>query len=161
MIPEKKEGIPNWLSKALKVFDLDGKRDGDILSHDWIKYALDIPSATTLDEADTIQWMTLTRVEQFKDYMLTERKIAVQSVRGRGYLIVPPSDQAYYGATEAMRLVKKGLDKGGKILNHTRLDQLDTDERRRHTDAQIRISGIGDMMRRQRKDVLSLISDKS
>jgi hypothetical protein len=48
------------------------------------------------------------------------------------------------------------LRNADKVLTHVRLAEMDDDARRRHTDTQIRISGIGQMMKKQRRDVFAL-----
>jgi len=53
-------------------------------------------------------------------------------------------------------MVSKGLRKGHRMLQHTRIDQLNDDEKRRHTDAEVRMSGITGMIKRQKKDVFRL-----
>ena len=99
-------------------------------------------------------------MDAFRDWLLVERKIALQNVRGEGYRIVPPSEQAQVAAEEAMRLVRKGLEKGDRLMTHARFDQMEADEKRRHTDAHIRLSGIGEMMTRQKKDMFKLFRQK-
>jgi len=157
MLPKNEEKeMPDWLSRAVAIYDSDKRSYGDVLSHDWIRYALDIPVPKSVEDYEQSQWTLLMRVEAFKDYLLIDRHIAIQNVRGNGYRIVPPSEQARMAAEEAMRLVKRGLDKGSKIIKNTRLAELDTAQRRQHTDAEIRLSGIGDLMKRQRRDIFKL-----
>lgn len=160
MLPQKQpeKYAPAWLTRAVAMFDKDGRKDGDILSHEWIKWALDIPAPANLEQATEQQWMLLTRLDAFRDYLLVDRKIALQNVRGEGYRIVPPSEQAQVAAEQAMKMVKKGLDAGDKLMTHTRTNELSTDEQKRHTDAHLRLCGIKDMVRRQKKDVFRLFS---
>lgn len=145
-----------WLQRAVDMFDNDRFKDGDLLSRDWISHALDIPPIRSVQDAERIQWMTLARVEAFKEYLLVERKVALRTARGQGYVVIPPSEQAEFAAREAMGLVQKGLRKGTKIMENTRLDALTDSQKRRHTDAELRLSGLSQMMRRQRRDVFKL-----
>jgi hypothetical protein len=147
---------PTWLQNAINEFNSSNHKDGDILTHDWIKYALNIPEPKNLSEAERIQWLAMGRVEAFKDWLLENRNIAIKSVRGQGYYIVPPRDQARVACQESMKMVSKGLRKGHRMLQHTRIDQLNDDEKRRHTDAEVRMSGITGMIKRQKKDVFRL-----
>jgi hypothetical protein len=147
---------PTWLQNAINEFNSSNHKDGDILTHDWIKYALQIPEPKNLSEAERIQWLAMGRVEAFKDWLLESRNIAIKSVRGQGYYIVPPRDQARVACQESMKMVSKGLRKGHRMLQHTRIDQLNDDEKRRHTDAEVRMSGITGMIKRQKKDVFRL-----
>lgn len=162
MMPQKKEEQvnPAWLDRAIGMFESDSFKDGDTVSHLWLKHALDIPEPQTLMESDSVQWMLLTRVDSFRDWLLEEKKVALQNVRGQGYRIIPPREQGYVAASGAMKAVKKEFRKADKLMANTRLAELNTEERKRHTDAHIRLAGIGDMMKKQRKDVLRLFSPK-
>ena len=157
MIPaQAKDAMEVWLAKAIAGFDDSRFNDGDILTHDWLQWALDIPEPATVAEAQETQWLTLQRVDAFRDYLLVNRSIALQSVRGQGSWIVPPSEQARVAAHEAMKQVRKGLERGDKLLTHARLSEMDSAAQRRHTDTQVRLSGIGQLMKRQKKDLLTL-----
>ena len=153
---EESSVMTPWLARAISAYDKDKRKDGDLLTHDWIKWALDIPAPSSIDHATELQWVLLTRLDAFRDYMLIHRKIALQNVRGAGYRIVPPSEQARFAAEQAMDLVKRGLEKGEKIITNTRTSELSTDEQKQHTDAHLRICGLKDMMSRQRRDVFKL-----
>lgn len=155
-ITETKTDAPIWLVHAIDRFDADSREDGDMLTHEWIKWALDVPEPQTLDEAESAQWLLLQRLDAFRDWLLYDRKIALQNIRGAGYRIVPPSEQAQVAAEQAMKLIKKGLDHGDKLMTNTRTDQLTSEERKRHTDAHLRLCGIKDMVRRQKRDVFKL-----
>lgn len=148
--------VPAWLTRAVDKFDGDNYGDGDMLSHDWVRWALDVPVPKSVDDSLAMQWMMLTRMDEFREHLLTVRKIALQNVRGKGYRIVPPREQAEYAATKAMDGVKKALVSCDRLMVHTRTDELNEIEHKRHTDAHIRLCGIKDMVRRQRKDVFLL-----
>lgn len=156
-----KKDTPAWLDRAVNQFDKDDKKDGEILSHYWIKWALDIKDPASLDELQENQWLLLTRFDAFRDYMLTERKIALQNVRGKGYRIVPPTDQAEFAAVETLKTIKNAFDKGDKLMTHCRLGELDTDAQRRHTDAHIKLCGIKDMVKRNKTDIFKLFLPES
>jgi len=157
-IPVKTVADKTWLEDAVRYFHDGGFMDGDTLSHAWIRKALNVPEPTRLSEVGDSQWLMLSRFEQFREHMLEHEKIALRSVRGSGYLIVPPRDQARYAAEHALALVHKGMKHGNRLLEHTRLSGLSVGELQRHTDTQVRLSGIDSMMRRQRKDVFRLFT---
>lgn len=159
MIPamQEEKQAPEWLARAIRLLDEDKRGDGDTLSHDWLKFALSIPEAKSLAEVDDVQWILLTRLDAFRDWLLVERKVALQNVRGQGYRIVPPSEQAQYAAEEAMKLVRKGLQKGDKMMTHCRVQELNNEEKKRHTDAHLRIIGVGEMMKREKRDIFKLL----
>ena len=82
----------------------------------------------------------------------------LKSVRGKGYWIVPPEDQAQVAAEEAMKLVQKGLERGSRMMEHARMDAMGNEARKRHTDTQVRLLGVGQLMKTQKRDVLRLFN---
>lgn len=150
----------SWLDRAVAEYDNKKFVDGDLLSHDWIHWALDIPAVNSGMTAKEAQFILLSRFDAFRDYMLIQRKICFQNVRGQGYRVVPPGEQAQVAAEEAMRLIRRGLEKGDKILTHARVNEMTQEEALRHTNAQIKIGGLQQMLGRQRKDILEEFKSK-
>lgn len=150
-------GGEHWdISDAVSLYLNEGYSDGDLISHDWLKMALEINDAALREN----EFVLLERMESFKSTLLNNYQIALQSVRGRGYRVVPPSEQARYAAQEAARYIGKGLKKADGLLNNTRLDALDTDERKRHTDTQVRIAALSGMINKGKRDVFRLFDAK-
>ena len=152
---KKVEGPVEWsLKDAVERFFEKGAQDGDVITHEWLQWALDIPEPRSIDDMRRVQWLLLDRVEQLKRTLLLEHRICLANVRGEGYMIVPPSDQARYAVQSAMQSVRRELRKGESILTHTRTELLDIDAKRRHTDAEVKMAGIRSMMSRQKRDML-------
>lgn len=143
-----------WLEAAVEEFDRTGFKDGDLISKDWLIFALQVP--TKGEDVDKIMFMFMNRFIAFRDYLLLGRKIAIENVRGKGYRIVPPNEQAQLAADEALKLIRKGLTKGETIAANTRVNELTNDEAARHTDMQIKLAGLAQMMGRQKKDILGM-----
>ena len=150
-----------WLENAVVKYDEKKFIDGDVCSHDWLHWALEIPPITRVEDSREIQFVLLQRMDAFREYMLIERKICFQNVRGQGYRVVPPGEQAQGAAEEALRLIRRGLEKGEKILTHARINQMTTEEAARHTDTQVKIGGLNRMISRQRRDVLQVFKPKA
>lgn len=141
----------DWsVKEAVDLFFTDGKKDGDLLSHEWISFALRIPS----DFAKEQPFLLLERWSAFKDVLLKDHKIALQNVRGKGYLVVPPREQAEFAARTSSAQIQKALQVGSDLLEYTRTDELTTDEAKRHTDTAVRFAGLTGMIKRARRDVL-------
>ena len=145
---------------AIDQFDKDQFKDGDIISREWIKWALRIKEPSTVQEYEEMQWLLLSRFEDFKDRLLKDRQIALRNVRGNGYLIVPPGEQAQYAAEKGIRHIRKGIQEADKLLTNVRSEQLTDEERKRHVDTQCRFDGIKGIMSRQKKDVFALFEYK-
>ena len=108
--------MSTWIKKAIKEFDRKKFKDGDLISHHFLAYALNV------DQEDSSSFMF--RVERFKEYLLTERKIYLKSVYGKGYLIIPPDEQVTEAITELMRLINVGFMKSKKIATHVRVLEI-------------------------------------
>jgi hypothetical protein len=144
-----------WSVKdAVDLFFKDGKRDGDLLSHDWILFALDMRTPETREE----QFELLERMDAFRTALLREHCIALQNVRGEGYRIVPPGEQAEYAARRAESYVRKGARKGGELLKNIRRDQLTHAEARRHTDCEVKMAALSGMVSKGARDIFSLFA---
>lgn len=144
------------LEEAVQRFHDSGFADGDLVTHEWLAWSLALPEPATVAELREQQFVVLDRVEQFKSELLTKHQVALQSVRGKGYRVVPPAEQARYAAEEASRHIEKGLRRGDQLLNHTRLDALSDDERRRHIDTESRMASLASMAKRGRRDIFKL-----
>lgn len=152
--------MQEWLRHALDEFDNGNFQDGDLLSHSWLEYALKIPTAQHLHQVKQIQFTLLNRLDTFRDHLLIMNKIALENVRGQGYRIVPPNEQAEHAARTALNQVIRGLRTGTKIMLNTRLQGLTSDERTRHLDAETRLAGMVQMVNSQRKSVFQAFNPK-
>ena len=144
------------LNVAVDQFISEDFKDGDLVSHDWLHMALDINDKAIKDNA----FVVVERMESLKAILLDGYQIALQNVRGKGYRLVPPHEQARYAADEASRYMAKGLKKADSLLTHTRQDALTTDERKRHTDTQVRIAALSGMISKGKRDVFKLFDPK-
>lgn len=149
---------PNtWsLDKALELFFADKFADGQLISHAWLEWALNLPKPKTAQEMVNCQFVILDRVEQFKEALLTKHQIYIVSVRGQGYRIVPPSDQAFIAVDNAMRGVRREFNKCQEVMKNTRFAELDTDQAKRHTDVQVKVSALTGMVGKAKREVFSL-----
>lgn len=149
------------LESAVSQFLSESFAYGDVVSHLWLEVYLEIPKPETLSDAQRTRFLMLSRVEDFKRLLLEEHKLALESVRGEGYRIVPPKDQAAFAVTEAARLIQKGIDRGLVLLQHARLGEMNDDARKRHIDAHIKMSGLQSLTQRERRDVFALFDQQS
>lgn len=149
---------PNsWsLEKAIEQFMADKFADGQLISHDWLTWALNLPKPKTAQEMVNCQFVILDRVEQFKEALLTQHQIYIVSVRGKGYRIVPPSDQAFIAIDTAMRGVRREFSKCKEVMKHTRIAELDSDQAKRHLDAQVKVSALSGMIGKGKREVFKL-----
>jgi hypothetical protein len=157
MMEAKHFPAEQWsLDEAIDQFMEEKFQDGDLISHDWLRMVLDINDAAIAANA----FVVVERMEAFKTVLLDGHQIALQNVRGRGYRVIPPHEQARYAAEEAAKYMSKGLKKADALLTNTRHESLTKDEKRRHTDTQIRIAALSGMISKGKRDVFKLFESK-
>lgn len=151
---------PQWsLSDAVQKFLEGDFADGDMLTHAWLQWALCIPSPRSISEVMAVQWLTLERVESFKRAMLLDHRVLLANVRGEGYRIVPPSEQARYAVENALDAMEREVGRSSMVLRQTRVEVLDNRERKRHTDATVKMGALTDMLRHRKSDVFALFGN--
>lgn len=140
--------FPRW-RQAVRDF-LAEFEYGDTVSHDWLAEHFGMP---TLDEAAQItpaefrnrQFEWLASIDAFRQELLTQHQVCLQSVRGLGYRWVPPHEQTSVASTDFERDIKKSFRVVGQKLRHTRVAELTDDERRIHSDAIAKVSALKGM----------------
>ena len=146
--------LAHWLQNAIDLFDSSNFGHGDEITHNWLKHALQIPKPQTLEDAERISLLRLQRVEAFKDYLLSQRQMALKSTQGVGYHIIPPNQQARYAAEILVKSIRSATNKSSRLLEHTDFDKLNEEDRRKHVDTEIRIRSVSEIFTRERRKIL-------
>ncbi|MEW7854811.1 hypothetical protein AB2M95_02795 [Pseudomonas chlororaphis] len=127
---------------------------GDLVGHDWLEERFGMPSVgesklLTQEQFKARQFEWLASVEAFKDELLKEHQVCLQSVRGRGYRWVPPHEQTGVAMDELGRNVRKVFRGAGQKLRHLRITELTDEQRKTSLDAVAKISALQGMARKE------------
>jgi hypothetical protein len=146
------------IDKALDKLDAEKMLvNSRILTHEYLEGILEIPEATTIEDDRENRIMLLERFTALRDYLLTERKIALKSIPGVGYQVIPPNEQAEYAAELSSKLIKKAIQKGESLMINTRTEELINSDKKRHIDAQIKMQGLNSILTKERRNMLSIV----
>lgn len=126
---------------------------GDIVGHDWLEAHFGMPGLSdddqlTADKFRERQFEWLANVEAFKVELLRDHQICLQSIRGKGYRWVPPSEQTGMAVSEFHRGAKKIFNVAGQKLRSLRITELSDDQRRINLDAVAKLSALQGMTRK-------------
>jgi hypothetical protein len=129
---------------------------GDLVGHDWLEARFGMPSVgesklLTQEQFKARQFEWLASVEAFKDELLKEHQVCLQSVRGRGYRWVPPHEQTGVAMDELGRNVRKVFRGAGQKLRHLRITELTDEQRKTSLDAVAKLSALQGMARNELK----------
>ncbi|WP_456254882.1 hypothetical protein ACP3PM_20690 [Pseudomonas iridis] len=129
---------------------------GDLVGHDWLEARFGMPSVgesklLTQEQFKARQFEWLASVEAFKEELLKEHQVCLQSVRGRGYRWVPPHEQTSVAMDELGRNVRKVFRGAGQKLRHLRITELTDEQRKTSLDAVAKLSALQGMARKELK----------
>lgn len=138
---------------AVAEFLNKGFNYGDLVSHEWLDYELKIPYTETAVEKEQRDFTKLRRIKAFRQEILETHNIVLENVKGEGYKLIHPNDQAAHAVTEALRQAQNGMRYGSKVLKHARLDEMEPENRKRHIDADRKMAALSGMLSKERRDV--------
>ena len=143
--------LPTW-KQAVQDF-LREFGYGDLVPLDWLEGRFGLPSLSdsrrmTPDQYRERQFEWLGNIEAFKDCLLKEHQVCLQSVRGRGYRWVPPHEQTDFAVREFEKDARRVFRQTGNKLRNLRHTELTDDQRRANLDATAKLSTLAGMARK-------------
>ena len=121
---------PGW-KNAVEQFKTEGKKEGDLLTFDWLygHFFIDRPTASMSHaDAQKAEIKFLDAFKKFEETLLFANLIALENVRGAGYRVVPAKEQTRWAYREGFREVARGMKKMTQRLVHTDLSKLSPSE---------------------------------
>lgn len=138
------DGSPAWYTQAAeqayRKFVLEGKTYGSLLTHGWLYDALGVQDPKTVNGGyDAIQKATFTFASAqaaFSKLLLISHQMALDNVRGNGWRVVMPNEQAKWAMSEGMDEVQSALSKMSSRIKHTNTALLDRAQRQDYAKVQ-------------------------
>lgn len=149
------ELFPSW-RQALANFRSAGYTYGDILPHSWLFEQFECeglaePSKITAEQYNKLKLKLLGQFEPFRETLLEQDQIDLQSVPGVGYELVPPSDQSGRALKDAYREISKAMRKGIARSSNVNTALLTAEQRREHADNLARLGMLRRMIKPPRE----------
>jgi hypothetical protein len=132
---------PAW-KEALKLWNHTW---GDTVPHEWFYEAFGlepIRDDMTVKQAEAIKLKFLGQFTPFRQALLEDRQMWLDSVPGYGYEVVTPGEQSRRAYESRMRNVAKELRDMARQLQHVNIGLLSNDERRENADLLARHAGL-------------------
>jgi hypothetical protein len=126
---------------------------GDLVTHAWLEehfgmLTIDDSQRLTAEAFRERQFAWLASIEAFKNELLRDHQVHLQSVRGEGYRWVPPAEQTGIATKEFERDAKRAFRSAGSRLRNVRVGELNDEQRRENVDALAKISTLKGMTRK-------------
>lgn len=143
--------FPAW-RQAVKDF-LDDFSYGAVVPHAWLEEHFGMPQLAdrqklTAADFSKRQFEWLQSIESFKDELLREHNVCLQSVRGEGYRWVPPGEQSKVAMDTFEKDIKRVFSAGVTRVRHVRLEELNEEQRRENADAVAKLASLRGMTRK-------------
>ena len=133
-------------SSSVERFMALGLEPGDILTHDRLRQeVLQLPDPETANSHEAYEQRRFAIMKAWvgtQDALLKRHNVALQSVNGIGYRVVPPGEQAEWAAKIGRRKVFRTLAKTKLRIEHVDTTALTDVERRTRTDLLTRVSAM-------------------
>jgi len=124
---------PAW-KEALKLWRFTW---GDIVPHEWFYEAFGLTPICddmTVKRAEQIKLKFLGQFTPFRQAMLEDRQMWIDSVPGYGYEVVTPGEQSRRAYESRIARIAKELRDLDRQLRHVNIGMLSQDERRENAD---------------------------
>jgi len=145
---------PPW-RQALLAFRAEGLKPGDMLLHPWLYKQFECEELNdpriTWEQAQKLQLKLLSQFIPFREALLDQDQIDLQSVPGVGYELVPPVDQSRRAVEDTLRDIAKAMRKGVARATNVNTALLTTEQRREHADNLARLGVLRRMLRPARE----------
>lgn len=143
--------LPGWRQAVGDL--LQEFRYGDLVPLDWLESRFGMPALTesarlTPDQFKERQFEWLANIEAFKDHLLKEHQVCLQSVRDKGYRWVPPREQTALAVREFERDARRVFRQIGNKLRNLRHTGLTDEQRRANMDATAKLTALTGMTRK-------------
>jgi len=153
-LDENLELYPSW-RQALVNFRDAGFAFGDILPHTWLYEQFEctalLDPKITWEQAQKLQLKLLGQFTPFREALLDEDQIDLQSKPGVGYELVPPADQSRRAVKDTLKDIQKTMRKGVARATNVNTALLTSEQRREHAENLARLGMLRQLLKPPRE----------
>jgi len=134
----------------------DGLSYGHVIPHDDLRGRFGLQSIAEIEMGTALQFkhdalVYLSLGEGLREYFLSEHQLYLDNVRGQGYRVVPPAEQASLTERKLSDDLAKAFAKARMRIDNIRLSELTAAERREALDKSARMSDLRGMVKSKRR----------
>lgn len=143
--------LPGW-RRALRMFEADGLRSGDVVSDAWLDLHLGV-ERPELGSAADFRRIELRRFQQFKRFeeeLLEQHQLALRrNADVEGYEVLSAAEQLQHATSEGVRRLRAAFRWTTRVLANTNTEALTDAQRAQHADAMAKLSRLRSMAQRE------------
>jgi|CXWL01.1.fsa_nt_gi hypothetical protein len=134
---------------AVQQFLAAGFTDGQIVPHEWFyqQFGLVVPSPEMpVEQADKIRFQFLSQMTGFKEILLHDHLRAIRNHQGKGYTVVPASEQTGWAMQEKQKDLRRTAEELVDLVNSVRIEELSPAQRSENADARVKAAMLRQMV---------------
>ena len=153
---EELQQYPSW-KQAVTDFVAGNPKPGDVITEGWkhIHFGIRPPAYADSETWKAYQLRMLNAFNSFQATLLEDHQVHLKSDRCGGHTVLAPQEQTRSAMEGYNAGIKKALKKSHTKLENVAVSELTSDERKEHTDAQVRLSMVGSMFKKVKRLALS------
>ena len=122
---------------------------GDLITHSFLKdlFRLQMPLISNftnqfdfLEHLRDYDFAYMSLVDKLRTDLLKNHNVYLKNIRGDGYILMPSQEQTDFAMKYINNGIKKAINEGLNILQHTKLDSLTQEQRQKNADSIARAS---------------------
>lgn len=115
---------------------------GEMVSHEYLRGLLccNPPETGTHDDFIAYSFELLQAMDSLKTELLTEYRILLSNVKGRGYLLVEPHQQTDFAMQKFISIVKRACQKAQDEMEFINYGLLTQEQRKRNIEAKAKLA---------------------
>ena len=122
---------------------------GDLITHSFLKdlFRLQMPLISNftnqfdfLEHLRDYDFAYMSLVDKLRTDLLKNHNVYLKNIRGDGYILMPAQEQTDFAMKYINNGIKKAINEGLNILQHTKLDGLTQEQRQKNADSIARAS---------------------
>lgn len=122
---------------------------GDLITHSFLKdlFSLQMPLISNftnqfdfLEHLRDYDFAYMSLVDKLRTDLLKNHNVYLKNIRGDGYILMPSQEQTDFAMKYINNGIKKAINEGLNILQHTKLDSLTQEQRQKNADSIARAS---------------------
>lgn len=148
---------PAW-KQAVKTLIESGLTYGSTLEKDRIIELCELKRPVTIDQKERFDLRLMNCIFEIKDALLTDHKMLLATNRDGSYRVLSPKDQTQYAVEHGAKAIAREMQRMAISVQNVNLSLLDSEQRRKNSDAQAKISMLAGMQRQARNELSSIVS---
>ena len=151
---------PPW-KQAVRSLLAGGLTYGGTVTKDQIVELCDLKRPLTMAQKERFDLRVMSCVHDIKEALLTHHQMLLATNRDGSYRVLAPGEQTQYAVEQGAKAIAREMQRMAVGVLHVNHGLLNSEQRRKNSDAQAKISMLAGMQRHARSDLARIVNIKT